>query len=259
MPELADVEGFRRYLARFAAGRRIGSVEVADPVLLRNTSPQGLGRAVRGRRFGAPLRHGKWLIAPVGRVEVLIHFGMTGLLTYSSAKEEDHPHDRLVFHLDEGVLRYRNMRRFGGVWLARSERQRREVTGPLGPDAMDVDAEQMEELVGGRRGGIKAALMDQKLMAGLGNLLCDEILWRARVDPRTAVRELSPRRLGRIHAEMEVVLRMANRRGRVPPDPDWLTGARGQRDRDCPRCGRSLSRATVAGRTTVWCPRCQRR
>jgi formamidopyrimidine-DNA glycosylase len=80
MPELPDVEGFRRYLARHAQGRRIARVEVLDAELVRNRSAQALGRAVHGARFAAPRRHGKWLIAPVGDVEVLMHFGMTGPL-----------------------------------------------------------------------------------------------------------------------------------------------------------------------------------
>src|SRR3954469_22635394 len=78
MPELPDVEGFRRYLARHAQGERIESVEVLDRALMRNRSPQAAGRALSGARFAAPRRHGKWLLAPAGDTEVLLHFGMTG-------------------------------------------------------------------------------------------------------------------------------------------------------------------------------------
>ena len=83
MPELPDVEGYRRYLARHAQGRRIERVEVPDAELVRNRSAQALGRALRGARFAEPRRHGKWLIAPAGDVELLMHFGMTGLLRWS--------------------------------------------------------------------------------------------------------------------------------------------------------------------------------
>ncbi len=258
MPELSDVEGFRRYFARYAAGRRIESVAVADPALLRNATPQALGRVLRGRRFDQPGRHGKWLIAPAGDAAVLLHFGMTGLLAWSGRRTERHRHDRVVFVLRGGELRYRNMRRFGGVWLARSERQRDELLGSLGPDAMDLDREGLRELLRRRRGGAKSALMDQTVIAGLGNLLSDEILWRARVHPRRAIGQLSGRRLSRLHAEMRKVLVEANRHARVPGKRGWLTGARDRRDARCPRCGAGLRRGTVAGRTTVWCPRCQR-
>jgi formamidopyrimidine-DNA glycosylase len=259
VPELSDVEGFRRYLARFAAGRRVRSVEVADPMLLRNTNAQGLGRVLAGKRLGRPRRHGKWLIAPADGIEVLFHFGMTGLLVWTGDGDENHRHDRIVFRLDGGELRYRNMRRFGGVWVARSERERDAATGRLGPDALDLDSELFQELLSRRRGAIKPALMDQKLIAGLGNLLSDEILWRARINPRAQARTLGGRRVSRLEAMMREVLREANRRGRVPPEPGWLTGARDRRDGRCPQCGARLSRATIGGRTTVWCPRCQRR
>src|SRR3954470_717454 len=121
MPELSDVEGFRRYLARHAAGRRIERVEVRDATLLRNTTPQGLGHAVRGERFGEPRRHGKGLFADAGAATVAMHFGMTGLLHWTADAGYSHQHDRVVFRLDGGQLAYRNMRKFGGVWLARGE------------------------------------------------------------------------------------------------------------------------------------------
>jgi formamidopyrimidine-DNA glycosylase len=215
LPELPDVEGYRR-VAREAAGRRVQRIDVLDRSLLRGGRPA----AVEGTRFGDPVRHGKWLFLPAGEVEVL-------------------------------------MRKFGGVWISKRGRER--VTGSLGPDAADVDRERLRELLGGRRGGIKAALMDQRLIAGLGNLMVDEIDWRARIHPRADVRGLSRRRLDRLWEAMDGVVRESLPAGRVPAIEGWLTGVRDARDARCPRCGARLRRATVAGRTTVWCPRCQRR
>ena len=257
MPELPDVEGFRRYLARYAAGQRVGRVEVRDAVLVRNASPRALGRALAGAQLGDPRRHGKWVIAPADGVALAMHFGMTGLLHWTAGDAPAHPHDRVVLHCESGRLAYRNMRKFGGVWLAR-EPDASDVTGPLGPDALDVDATLFEELLARRRAGIKAALMDQTLIAGLGNLLVDEILWRARVRPRTRIERLSGPRRRRIHDEMEATLRESVPTARVPSKPGWLTTVRDEREPRCPRCGRGLRRETVAGRTTVWCPRCQR-
>jgi formamidopyrimidine-DNA glycosylase len=259
MPELSDVEGFRRYLARYAKGRRIDAVEVLDGSMLRNSSAQALGRAVRGRRFAAPERHGKWLIAPVGEAELLLHFGMTGLLRWTSGENEHHRHDRIVFHCPGGQLRYRNMRKFGGLWLARSEAERARVMGRLGPDAMAVGAVEFDELISRRRGKVKAALMDQKLIAGLGNLLADEILWRARINPRRPMTRLSRKDRRTLYETMGDVLRESNRRARVPSERGWLTGVRDKRGAACRRCGTELRKATIAGRTACWCPSCQRR
>jgi formamidopyrimidine-DNA glycosylase len=262
MPELADVEGYRRYLARYAAGKRIDGVEAPAADLLRNTSAAGLGRALRGKRFARPGRHGKWLIAHTdGDHSVLMHFGMTGNLSWSADGAADrHPHDRVVFRLAGGEeLRYRNMRKFGGIWLARAGPEIEPITGPLGPDALDLDRDDLEDLLAVRRGGVKAALMNQRLLAGIGNELSDEILWRARIHPAKGLGALDRRARGRIYDAMREVLTESVRHGRIPRKPGWIEEVRGRPDARCPRSHGKLRRTTVAGRTAYWCPRCQRR
>ncbi len=183
---------------------------------------------------------------------------MTGLLEWSE-RGDRHPHDRMVFVCRGGELRYRNMRKFGGVWLVRDEREYRHVTGPLGPDAQSIGRSELEELLRGRRGEVKAALMDQRLIAGIGNLLSDEILWRARVNPRARCSSLSARRREALRHALRASLRESIPAGRVPHGPRWLTRVRDERRPACPRCGTRLRKASVAGRTACWCPRCQRR
>jgi formamidopyrimidine-DNA glycosylase len=258
MPELPDVEGFRRVLADNAVGRPIERVEARDPAMLRNTTPQALGRALNGRSFERPNRHGKWVIAPAGGPVVLMHFGMTGLLEWAMEGEPRHRHDRIVFRCRGGELRYRNMRRFGAVLLARDRDAAAALMGGLGPDAETLDRAQFNELLKGRRGGIKAALMDQTVIAGLGNLLVDEILWRARIHPRRQVSSVDARRREELFRAMDETLRAAIPTGRVPGAEGWLTQVRDRRDAVCPRCGTRLRKSTVAGRTSRWCPRCQR-
>src|SRR5438093_9443738 len=138
MPELPDVEGFRRYLARHAQGRCIERVEVADAGVLRNVSARELDRALRGHRFEAPRRHGKWLMAGTDGPSVLIHFGMTGLLHWAPEDGNRHRHDRVIFVLDRGELRYRDLRKLRGLWLAHGRDQEAQVLGRQGPDALDV-------------------------------------------------------------------------------------------------------------------------
>jgi formamidopyrimidine-DNA glycosylase len=259
MPELPDVEGFRRVFARHAAGRTVQRVEVLDRSMLRNRRPQALGRLLAGRRLHDPSRHGKWLLVPVGGGWLLVHFGMTGLLEWRTDGAERHAHDRLVLVCDRGELRYRNMRKLGGVWVARDDAERDRVTGPLGPDAHGLGREPFDELIAGRRGAVKAALMDQRLIAGLGNLMSDEALWRARVNPRAACRSLSARRRGALYDAVRATVRESIPAGRVPHGPKWLTAVRDQPNARCARCGASLVKATVAGRTACWCRRCQRR
>jgi formamidopyrimidine-DNA glycosylase len=135
LPELPDVEGFRRTFARHAAGKRVRGIHSVDASMLRTTSPQGLGRALKGRRFRRPRRRGKLLICGTDGPTLLLHFGMTGSLEWS---DRPHPHDRLVLAVEGGELRYRNMRRFGGIWLAHDEQELGRIVGRLGPDWLDV-------------------------------------------------------------------------------------------------------------------------
>ena len=258
MPELADVEHFKRFFSRHAAGKKVAGVWV-DPTILRNATPEALEAVLRRHRFEEPDRLGKWLICPTDGPVLLLHFGMTGDLVWSEHELTRHPHDRLILEFaGGGELRYRNMRKFGGVAVARRQEDIARLTGPLGPDALDVGREEFHELLSRRRGSVKAALMDQKLIAGLGNLLCDEIAWRAGVRPATPLARLGARRRDCLYDSMTAVLRESIPRGRIPPDPGWLTGARDERPGSCPRCGGRLKRATIAGRTTCWCPSCQR-
>ena len=252
------MEGFRRVLAQHAVGRRIERVEVLDVSMLRNASAQALGHALRGSRFRPPARHGKWLIAPVDGTLVLMHFGMTGLPEWRGTQPDRHPHDRIVFVCQGGELGYRNMRKFGGVWLARSDEERDRATGPLGPDADGLGREEFHALLGPRRGGIKAALMDQRLIAGLGNLMVDEVLWRSRLAPRTPCGRIGRRRRDRLYEAMRAVVRESKPAGRVPHTERWLTSARDHPGARCPRCGSRLRKEVVAGRTACWCRRCQR-
>jgi formamidopyrimidine-DNA glycosylase len=258
VPELPDVEGFRRYWSRYAAGKRVRQVDVPKPAIARNRSAAALTRELRGRRLEGPARRGKWMLAPSDGPTLLLHFGMTGGLVWSSRWEGRHRHDRLIVIFDDGELRYRNMRMLGGAWMARDDRELGRILGRLGPDAAELTRDHFERLLERRRGKIKAALMDQRLIAGIGNELSDEILWRARIHPSRQVARLRRRQRGGLHAAMREVLESSMRRGRIPRELGWLEEQRGRRGGRCPRCSTRLRRSRIAGRTSYWCPRCQR-
>jgi formamidopyrimidine-DNA glycosylase len=256
MPELPDVEGFRAVLAEHGTGRRIERVEVIDGGVLRDVSARHLMRSLSGHRFGAPERHGKWLIARTDGPALLMHFGMTGGLHWAESGAERHRHDRVVFSVNGGELRFRDMRKLQGIRLADRPADIDRVLRGLGPDALDVGRADFGRALDGRQ-AVKAALLDQSVVAGLGNLLADEILWRARIHPRRPARQLGPAERARVHGQMRRVLHAAIPAGQVPARPRWLTGHRDASDAHCPRCGATLARDRVAGRGTVWCPRCQ--
>jgi formamidopyrimidine-DNA glycosylase len=251
VPELPDVEGFRRTFARHAEGKRVQGVRAVDRGMLRTSSPAGLGRALSGRRFASPRRHGKLLILPTDGPTLLLHFGMTGAFVWSG---DDHRHDRLVLEFDDGSLHFRNMRRLGGIWLAKDDRELARIEDGLGPDWLDISRSDLDERLAKRRGSIKATLMDQSFAAGLGNLTADESLWQARIDPRRRVPSLDEGQRDVLYRKIHKVLRDSLPYGHVPGKRTWLTGARDRPDATCPRCGSRLRRVKVSGRTTVFCP-----
>ncbi|MEU0199580.1 MULTISPECIES: DNA-formamidopyrimidine glycosylase family protein [unclassified Streptomyces] len=258
MPELPDVEGFRQVLESCAKGRVIRGVDVRDAGVLHGVDARRLRDALEGRRFGTPERHGKWLLARTGGPTLVLHFGMTGRLVCGRADDPVEPHDRVLFTLGGGrQLRFRDQRKLQGLWLAHDEADIDRLLGRQGPDALAVDRGEFEAVLASRRGALKTALTDQSVLAGLGNLLADEILWRARLRPDRPARDLAENDRRRLYSEMRRTLRSSVSAGCVPPRDSWLTGRRDDGDPQCPRCGTGLRRSRMGGRGTVWCPRCQ--
>ncbi len=258
MPELPDVEGFRKVLNSCAKGRIIQRVDVRDTGVLHEVSTRRLRDAVEGRRFTEPERHGKWLLARTGGPTLMLHFGMTGELICAHPDDTVEPHDRVLFTVSrDRQLRYRDQRKLQGLWLADDESDVAHLLDHQGPDAMSVTREEFEEALSARRGSIKAALTDQSVLAGLGNLLADEILWRAKLHPKTQATALTEADRDGLYTNMRRTLRSAVTAGCVPPRDSWLTGHRDDPSPTCPRCGSTLRRIRMAGRGTVWCPKCQ--
>ncbi|WP_314177954.1 Fpg/Nei family DNA glycosylase [Streptomyces winkii] len=257
MPELPDVEGFRKVLDSCARDRRIRRIEVYDAGVLHGVSAERLRRELEGRTFTEPERHGKWLFARTGGPTLMLHFGMTGQLLCCRPEDERHAHDRVVFTVGgDRQLRYRDQRKLKGLWLGDEAAVARTLDAQ-GPDAADVGRAEFGDLFRRRRGSVKSALTDQSVIAGIGNLLADEILWRARLHPSRRAGGLTDGELARLHGDMRSVLRSSVRADRVPPRSSWLTGHRDDPHATCPRCGTALSRGRTSGRSTVWCPHCQ--
>ncbi|WP_207934477.1 zinc finger domain-containing protein [Actinomadura sp. KC06] len=149
------------------------------------------------------------------------------------------------------------MRKLQGVRLAADGEAAERALDGLGPDASGLSRRDLAGLLSGRRGRLKTTLTDQSVLAGLGNLLADEICWRARINPLRTARDLDDAELTALHRAMRRVLRESVKAGRVPPRDTWLTGARDEPEAACPRCGTTLSSRRVSGRRTVWCRTCQ--
>jgi formamidopyrimidine-DNA glycosylase len=259
MPELPEIEALRRDMAEHALNRRIAAVDLRDPDRLRGARPDDLTAALEGWHFDAVGRHGKILVFGVScGWKLAVHFGMNGTLVAYGAGDAEPAHTRLDLRFDDGGhLAYADLRRLGWVELTddiavylRSQ--------DIGPDALAVDAETFAKGLAGKRGAIKTALMDQALVAGVGNVYADEILFHAGIAPARRANELTADAIARVHARMRSVLAEAAARGGFGGDlpATWLLPHRGDGG-CCPACGTALQRTTLGGRTTYACPACQ--
>lgn len=261
MPELPDVEVFTRYFKSTVMQRSISQVVVFDHRVLANTTTEELHIALQGNRFVHAHRHGKYMLAQLYSGDWLaFHFGMTGFIQYFKDIYEDTPHDSVRFDFeDHSYLAYDSTRKLGEVkivkdvqtWLTQQD---------LGPDPLDPDItrERFIELLSARRGAIKSQLMNQKVLAGLGNIYADEILFQAGIHPQTKIKDLSSKALGDIYQIMHAVLYTAIEHGADPErlPQNWLLHRR-YPGALCPVCGQELERVSVAGRRGYACPSCQ--
>jgi formamidopyrimidine-DNA glycosylase len=260
MPELPDVEVFRRRLVG-ALDKRIDAVAVQNRRVLAGLAPGRLQADLAGHRFRAARRHGKHLFAQIDAGPWLaMHFGMTGEIKYFTGDDPTPDFDRLRIDFVNGAhLAYYDPRLLGRLRLI-DDPDRFIADKPLGPDALDPDFDYrgFTAVLDGARCGIKALLMDQTTIAGIGNIYSDEILFQARIHPQTKVGDLDARARQRLYRAMKAVLKKAIAR---EADPDrlpsnYLIPHRRAGER-CPRCGGNVARVALGGRSSYFCPRCQ--
>jgi len=273
MPELPEVQTVVARLDSRLRGAVVASVHLLRRDVVKH-GPRSLHEALARRTVRRIRRHGKriiWELDPA--TEFNVHLGMTGnlLLVPGGAPVGDHTHLRMRFAGIDDELRFRDPRRFGGVWLSESGTtgQQGRFSKPLGPDALEIRLPEFRKLMRRNR-QIKALLLDQQSIAGMGNIYCDESLYRARVHPLTSASTLSDVVVARLLRSIRAVLRAAIRAGgsslRDYRDADGQQGwfqirhrVYGREGLPCRRCGTKIRRVVVASRSTSFCPRCQRR
>ena len=261
MPELPEVETYTRYFAAHALRQTIRRVDVRDERILGEIRRDAFARKLKGAAFSGVRWHGKHLFADAGKTWLHLHFGMTGDLAYYRDTAETPRFARVVFDFDNGAhLAYDDMRLFGNVELV-ADPDRYIAEAKLGPDPLDAKFRLREftQLLQSRRGAIKSLLMSQDIIAGLGNLYVDEILFQTGIHPRRTVDRLTTDDTRALFTAMRRILREAiARRGRdAELPPRYLFNHREEGGR-CPACGGSIKRAVVFGRTTYFCAAHQR-
>ncbi|HEU4758593.1 MAG TPA: bifunctional DNA-formamidopyrimidine glycosylase/DNA-(apurinic or apyrimidinic site) lyase [Dehalococcoidia bacterium] len=282
MPELPEVETIRRDLRPLVAGRTITEAWVSPkaPRLVQLIPPDEFCRSLAGRTIQDVGRRGKYLLFELSPaaggpasggagLTWIVHLRMTGSLQHHRSACPDGPHLRARFRLDNGAsLCYVDLRKLGTMWLIDDPSL---VVGKLGPEPLDeaFGPQDLRALLRGRSAPVKAVLLDQGALAGIGNIYADEALFAAKVRPRRAARTLSKGETQRLHAAIRrVLLEAMGNRGSSFRDYVDAAGREGEHHlyvkvfrrtgRPCLDCGTPIRRIKVGGRSTHFCPKCQR-
>ena len=277
MPELPEVETVVRGLRRVLPGRCIVGVHLGKTDFM--DDPAALGEVLPGRRITSVERVGKFIrlaLAPGGSAKsslepmnLIVHLGMTGRLAVRPANDKVLPHTHGFFYLDDGrELRYTDVRRFGQIMLL-PEEGISALLGRLGRDPLKISAAEFCKQLGTRQARIKALLLDQRVLRGVGNIYADESLWRARIHPAQIARRLREAELLLLRQSLQRILRDAismhgssvssflDAEGKPGGYQRWHRVYQ-RTGKPCPRCGTAIRRAIIAGRSSHFCPRCQR-
>ncbi|MFQ5606458.1 MAG: bifunctional DNA-formamidopyrimidine glycosylase/DNA-(apurinic or apyrimidinic site) lyase [Candidatus Zixiibacteriota bacterium] len=277
MPELPEVETVARGLRALVIGREIVDTRLLG-VKLRRINPRNFKSRVTGRRFINVRRRGKNLLLDLSDdLSLWAHLKMTGRFVESQGHTGIDRHDHLIMELGPAGKRaktrlvFRDVRKFGFVKLAQTSKlMEQQSLQTLGPEPLEISRDEFVRLISERRRAIKPALLDQTLIAGLGNIYTDEALFAARIHPRALTCEISSRKLGALHEEVQRVLTLAiNRMGTTFDSYSGVNGepgrfqkylkVYGRENESCTRCGRKITRLVIGQRSAHFCSRCQRR
>jgi formamidopyrimidine-DNA glycosylase len=264
VPELPEVETERTRLAAVVAGRRIVSARIDDARLTRPDDPMAVATLLTGDRVDAVERRGKYIAV---RLEsgnsLLVHLRMTGGFRYEPAS-----HERAVLELEGGTrVAYRDTRRFGTWLFTDTEDADRLIAIKNGPEPLErrFTTAFLTARLAGRTAPLKAAILDQRTVAGLGNIYADEALWHSRLHPQRPAGELTPDEIAALREAIRTVLRLGIKRGGATLyDQAYAGGAMqhefrvyGRSGEPCERCGTPIAKTVVGGRGTSFCPTCQ--
>lgn len=272
MPELPEVETVRRDLARQVRGRSMSGAEVLNPGSLKGGGPEDLARLVKGRSFASFVRRGKYLIMMMDRgLSLVVHLKMTGVIQHQSPGDPLPKAARVIFYFRDGSrLVFSDQRKFGAIEITWNPHKLASIR-KMGPEPLGkgFSADVLRERLAGRKGPIKPLLLDQTIIAGLGNIYASEALHRAGILPQRPANSLVSAEIGKLHRAIVRVLKeaIAARGSSVDTYRDGQ-GKKGwfqvkhrvydRQGRKCRRCGGTIVRDTYRGRGTYWCPRCQR-
>ena len=253
MPELPEVHNFKQYFDAAATGQTVDHVSIIDGRIIRNMPPAAFADALRGRTFTGSIRRGKYLFAQLDNGhDVLLHFGMTGDLNLYQDEADRGRFEKFAFHFTDGnILGFEDSRLFARI-LYLDDREAFILEKKLGPDALDLECDYFVDKMRGRKTTLKGALLNQSIVAGLGNLYVDDLCYRLRLHPAVRVSDLSDDQLCTIHGEIVSMMTYATENAPYYHDypENWFWHTWRKADGEDPEGEGKVVVSKVAGRTT---------
>ncbi len=261
MPELPDVEVFKKYMNSTALHKKIDKVKIENTKILEDIKVENLKEKLKGSKFIETIRYGKYLFVQIDNGEfLLIHFGMTGYLKYFKNKDSKPSHERMILEMNNGYnLAFSNQRLLGKINLVDSYKDYIK-SHELGPDALKIEKDQFKKLFNQRPAYIKSILMDQSKICGIGNIYSDEICYQMNIHPKTKSDNLEESEVEELYEKMISILEEAiykkSKDNNLPED--WLIPKRSEGN-ECPKCKGKIKKIKISGRSSYYCPVCQKK
>lgn len=258
MPELPEVETFKRYLDKTSLKQLIKGVLVIDNRILK-IEKFYFKNSLKGKRFESSIRHGKYLFVFLNPLYLVMHFGMTGDLEYFNKKDDQPKYSKVIFQFNNNFnLAYISTRMFGKLDIVESVEEYIK-NKKLGLDAYKMSFEEFREAVEKRSAIIKNAFLNQNFIAGVGNIYSDEILFRSKIHPKTKISNLNENRVKELFKNIKDVLEYGiEKQGDLSSYPDNFLIPHRKKEERCPICYTEITRFELAGRHGFFCPTCQK-
>jgi formamidopyrimidine-DNA glycosylase len=258
MPELPEVETFKRYLDKTSLKQEIVDVIVNDTRVL-ETDLSILKKSVKNKKFEHSVRHGKYLFVFIDPQYLVLHFGMTGDLEYYSNQDDEPKFSKVIFCFNNGYnLAYISTRMFGRVYIADSIEDFIEMK-KLGPDAFNMSFKEFKLALKRRTAILKNALLNQSFIAGIGNIYSDEVMFRTKLHPLSKIDELKDDKIKELYTNIKDVLKFGiEKEGDLSKYPNNFLIPHRKKEENCPICDSELERIEISGRHGFFCPICQK-
>ncbi len=259
MPELPEVETFKRYLNKTSLKQVIKEVKIIDTRVL-NVDNSYLIKSVKDKQFESSTRHGKYVLVHLKPKYLVLHFGMTGDLEYYNKKEEDPKFSKVIFQFKNDFnLSYISRRMFVKLDIVDSI-QEFIAKKKLGPDAFKMSLEEFKETTNRRTAILKNALLNQSFVAGIGNIYSDEILFRTKLHPKTKIDFLNESKIKELYYNIKGVLKFGiEKQGDLSVYPNSFLIPHRKKEEQCPICNTEIERFELSGRHGFYCPSCQKK